>query len=98
MLEFYTDKEILILLGKMAKNNRLAENITQEELADYVGVNRRTIQLFEQGKGISLLYFIRIMKKINLEDDLITLIPDRSEVFDPYKPNNSNQKQRVTKS
>jgi len=57
---------------------RLARNITQAELAREAGVSLRTIGRLEQGKGVSLDTFIRVLIALNLQQHLKTLLPDPS--------------------
>ena len=84
MLDLYTDIEYLELLGNRVKDQRLNRNISQLEMADFCGVNRRTISLFENGKGIHLISFIRILRKLDMDEFLIDFIPELSNI-DPFK-------------
>ncbi len=88
----YTDVEYLQLLGNRIKEQRLKLNIRQQELADFAGVSRNTIRLLENGKGISLLSFIRVLRKLDLDMNLLELIPELSK-DDPFeKKNNTRQR------
>ena len=62
-------------LCKKLESVRLMKNITQAHLADEAGVSRRTISRMENGKGVSLDTFIRVMKALDLTDHLATLVP-----------------------
>lgn len=84
MLELITDTEYLELLGNRVRDKRLQENITQQELADFCGVSRRTISLFEKGNGVNLLSFVRILRKFDLDTSLVELIPEVNDI-DPFK-------------
>lgn len=84
MIDLYTDTEYLELLGKKSKEQRLHQNISQQALADFCGVSRRTIVLFESGKGVHLLTFVRILRKLDLDNELLDLIPDTITI-DPFK-------------
>ncbi|MFK7958289.1 MAG: helix-turn-helix domain-containing protein [Lysobacterales bacterium] len=56
---------------------RLRRNITQSRLAREAGVSRSTItRLVQEGKGISLDSFIRILKALQLAQNLEMLLPD----------------------
>jgi transcriptional regulator with XRE-family HTH domain len=83
MNELYTDVEILELLGQRIKQLRTGRKQSQQELADFCGVSRRTILLFEQGKGISLLSFIRILRNFDLQQEVLSLIPSQPNI-DPF--------------
>ncbi len=54
---------------------RLLKNISQAALAENAGVSRRTISRMENGQGVSLDTFIRVMRALGLTDRLETLIP-----------------------
>lgn len=82
-MDIYTDIEYLKLLGQRSRDQRLALNVSQQELADFCGVSRRTIVLFEKGKGTSMLTFVRILRKLNLDMNLKELVPE-SNLIDPF--------------
>ena len=54
---------------------RLLANISQAALATKAGVSRRTISRMENGQGVSLDTFIRIMQALDLTDHLASLVP-----------------------
>lgn len=55
---------------------RLLKNISQAKLAEAAGVSRRTISRMENGGGISLDTFIRVMQVLNLTDHLTAMLPN----------------------
>ena len=64
-------------LSERIEKIRLKRNITQSRLAREAGVSRSTItRLAQEGKGISLDSFIRVLKALQLADSLGTLLPD----------------------
>jgi transcriptional regulator with XRE-family HTH domain len=52
--------------------------MTQAELASNAGVSTRTINRLENGEGVSLDTFIRVLKALNLQDNLKNFLPDLS--------------------
>lgn len=62
-------------LCKRLESIRLMKNISQAKLAEEAGVSRRTISRMENGKGVSLDTFIRVMQALNLTSQLNALIP-----------------------
>lgn len=88
----YTDVEYLELLGGRIKQQRLNLNISQQELADFAGVSRNTIRLLENGKGIGLLSFVRILRKLDLDMNLLELVPEVSKENPFEKKNNTRQR------
>lgn len=63
-------------LGRRFKYYRVQSGITQEELADKSLVSVSTITRFESGKDIGLIKLIRLLKGLNLDNNLEVLIPD----------------------
>lgn len=86
----YTDVEYLELLGVRIKEQRLNLNISQQELADFAGVSRNTIRLLENGKGIGLLSFVRVLRKLDLDMNLLELIHEVSKE-NPFEKKNSTR-------
>ncbi len=72
-----TSESIEHALGKQLEAIRLSRNITQSQLAKHAGVSRSTItRLAQEGKGISLDSFIRILQALRLHGHLQSLLPD----------------------
>ncbi|NNE42023.1 MAG: helix-turn-helix transcriptional regulator [Marinicaulis sp.] len=69
-------EEVEIALGRRLEEVRLSKNINQTQLAEEAGVSRRTITRLENGKGVSLDTFIRVMRALGVADRLATLLPD----------------------
>lgn len=64
-------------LSRRLEEIRLRRNITQSRLAREAGISRSTMtRLAQPGKGISLDSFIRILKALDLGDNLQALLPD----------------------
>ena len=72
------DGEIMIKVGEKLRQLRINKKLTQQELAQVVGVNRRLIGEIEAGKGTSLLVFIKILKTFNKTDKLLELLESSS--------------------
>lgn len=73
-----TSEQIKSSLCEQLLNIRLARNITQSQLAIEAGVALRTIKKLENGQGVSLDTFIRVMIALRLQQNLKTLLPDPS--------------------
>lgn len=63
-------------LGRRLEQLRLSKNINQSALAKEAGVSRRTITRLENGEGISLDTFIRVMRALGVAERLDALLPD----------------------
>ncbi len=75
--DFASSETIEDALSERIEEIRLKRNITQSRLAREAGVSRSTItRLAQEGKGISLDSFIRVLKALQLADNLGTLLPD----------------------
>jgi DNA-binding XRE family transcriptional regulator len=83
------DGEIMIEVGEKLRQLRINKKLTQQELAQVVGVNRRLIGEIEAGKGTSLLVFIKILKTFNKSDKLLEIL-DSSSISprDMYRKSN----------
>lgn len=62
-------------LGRRAQQQRVGMNLTQIQLAAASGVSARTIERFEAGTSIQLDKLIRILRALQLSDNLDQLIP-----------------------
>jgi transcriptional regulator with XRE-family HTH domain len=65
-------------IGQRLESIRLAQNISQSDLAAEAGVSRRTITRLENGGGISVETLIRIMRALGIANRLEALLPDPS--------------------
>jgi transcriptional regulator with XRE-family HTH domain len=63
-------------LGRQLEKIRLGKNINQTQLAKEAGVSRRTITRLENGEGVSLDTFVRVLQALGIADRLDTLFPD----------------------
>jgi putative transcriptional regulator len=71
-----SDKAILEELGARLRRQRLNQDITQEGLAKKAGVSRTVIQRMEQGEEVVVTGWIRVMRDLNLLDQLDNFLPD----------------------
>lgn len=69
-------KQIETALCHRLEKIRLSRNITQPQLATKSGVSTRTIRRLENGEGISLNTFIRILMALGLQNNLQEILPD----------------------
>lgn len=68
------DGEIMASIGQRLRKLRKGKKLTQQELAEIVGVNRRLIGEIEAGKGTSLLVFVKLLKVFNKSDKLLEIL------------------------
>ena len=63
-------------LGNRLKQARLNKNLTQQEVADKVGISRRTLIAAEQGNA-KLDTFVGIMQVLGIIDQLNLFLPEQ---------------------
>ena len=66
MIDFVTVKEVKLKLGVLCKRKRQSYNMSQEDLAEAIGLSRYTIQKFENGKNATLDTVLKIANHFNL--------------------------------
>ena len=72
-----TDSAILAELGIRLAQKRLAQNLTQLQLAKEAGISQRTVRRLESGAvATQLTAFLRTCRVLNLIDRLELLVPE----------------------
>ena len=71
-----TNKAILGVLGERVNRQRLNQNITQAELSKQAGVGRIVVHRLESGLGCNLESFLRVLRALNLLEQLNTFLPE----------------------
>ena len=65
-----SDNFYLGTIGEFVRSNRIAQDKTQEALAQDAGINRSTVVKLEKGKSINLLSLIQILRVLKRLDIL----------------------------
>lgn len=81
-MKIYGDENNVFLLKEMEeriRDIRIAQNLTQEEMAADIGVSLSTINRIESGTGSTLENFLRILRYLNLTQNLEILIPAQQQ-------------------
>ena len=73
-----SDHAILKEIAGKIKRRRLKQNITQQVLAEKVGLNRTTIRDAEQGKSFGVLTLIRIVRGLDALEELENFLQEPS--------------------
>lgn len=60
------DKAIITIIGEYLKQQRLAINKTQAQIAEDAGINRWTLSNIENGKAITLVSLVQILRALDL--------------------------------
>lgn len=72
-----TDTRVLEELGARLAAERLAQDLTQAQLAEQAGVSKRTVERLEAGAvATQLSTFLRVLRVLGLQDKLDALIPE----------------------
>ncbi|MCC5873746.1 MAG: helix-turn-helix transcriptional regulator [Gammaproteobacteria bacterium] len=74
--ELASSQVIAAELGRRLNELRLAQDLTQVQLAERAGVSRGTVVRLTEGSGVSLDTFIRVMQALGLAGHLAALLPD----------------------
>lgn len=68
---------LLSQLGTRLAELRLAQNLTQAEVAEQAGVSKRTVERLEAGEtATQLSTFLRVCRVLGLQDRLQQLLPE----------------------
>lgn len=76
-----TTDEIAEELAARLRAHRLAQNLTQRELAARAGISHRTLTTFEQSGKVSLDVFLRIVDVLGLSESLSTLFEQKQQTI-----------------
>ena len=78
----HSDQAIAAILGKRLAQARLEQNITQQKLAEEIGLSRLSYRKLENGEG-KLVNFIAALRVLGKVDALALVLPD--EPFSPLQ-------------
>lgn len=72
-----TDEVLMKLIGERLAGLRLAQNLTQQQLAEQAGLGLRTVQRLELGEAATQLSgFIRVCRVLGLVENFGMLVPE----------------------
>ncbi|MBW8060279.1 MAG: helix-turn-helix transcriptional regulator [Solirubrobacterales bacterium] len=71
-----TDDVVLGELGERLARTRLERNLDQGQLAVEAGVSKSTVERLEAGKAVTMPSFVRILRALDLLDQLDRLLPE----------------------
>lgn len=76
MINTVTIKDVKIQLGELCKQKRQIYKMSQQELAEALGLSRYTIQKFESGKNATLDTVLKITNHFDLLNTLHQALKD----------------------
>jgi transcriptional regulator with XRE-family HTH domain len=74
--QLLTDSAVAEELGARLERARLAQNLSQEELAERAGLGRATLQRLERGDAVQLGSLLKVLRVLGLLDALEALVPE----------------------
>jgi transcriptional regulator with XRE-family HTH domain len=78
--DLHSDDAVLAELGRRLERHRLERNWTQEQLAYRAQIGRATLQRLERGRSVQSSSLIRVLRALELLDELDTLVPASLEL------------------
>lgn len=69
------DNAVLDEIGKRLAAHRLAQNLSQKELAAQAGVSLSTLTRLEDGNSVGTSNFIRVLRGLGLLDNMEAMLP-----------------------
>ena len=96
--ELATNDAVLAEIGRRLEQQRLALNLTQEELAAQAGLGRATLQRMERGELSQTVNLVKLLRALDLLDALDEVIPDqvRSPIAELEAERRGHQRRRAT--
>lgn len=61
-----SDAALIETIGAFIKHHRIAQNRTQQEVADSAGINRTTLSFLENGDIVNLSTLIQVLRVLDL--------------------------------
>lgn len=92
-----SDTQILQELGKRIARTRIDRGYSQKQLADHAGVGIGTIPRMEAGKTYNLVSLIRVLRVLQLAENLDQLLPDADVRPSDWLRYNKEAPQRVAR-
>lgn len=75
IMAFANDEKILSEIGARIKASRVRAGKTQAQLAVQSGISKRTVEHIENGESAQFLNIIKILRALNLIQNLETMLP-----------------------
>ena len=71
-----SDETVLAELGRRLRRTRLERNLSQVELAEEAGVERKAVQRIEAGESVRSASLVRLLRALGLIEALDRLVPE----------------------
>ena len=73
--ELQSNDAVLAELGRRLERQRLARNLTQEQMAEQAGIGRATLQRLERGQSVQTTSMIKLLRALDLLQSLDVALP-----------------------
>ncbi len=94
-----TDAATLKEIGQRLASKRIAENLTQEEVAKNAGVSKSTVERIESGNSTQVSNLIRVLRNFSLLEALDKLLPEsENSPLEILRQKKQKKKSRARKS
>ena len=91
------DKNVLNELGRRLREQRLELKVTQADLSEKAGVGKHTLERLESGESTQLSNFIRILRALDLLENINIAIPEVTIKPVEYIKHKEKPRQRARK-
>lgn len=61
-----SDQALSEMIGTFIKQNRLDQNLTQDDVAQRAGISRSTLSLLERGETVTISTLIRVLRVLDV--------------------------------
>lgn len=93
-----TDSEAMQELGKRLQRYRIDSGLSQNELSDMTGISAKTIANLEDGRQTNTLTLIRILRALDLLDNLELIAPPQDNRPIDFLRYNKKAPQRASRN
>lgn len=77
--DLQSNDAVLAELGRRLERQRLARNLTQEQMAEQAGIGRATLQRLERGQSVQTTSMIKLLRALDLLQSLDVALPQTIE-------------------
>ena len=84
-------------LGNRIKLYRISKEMSQQDIADKMGISKRSVARLEQGNSVQIETLFKILLALDIGDNIEMLVPDQTKSPSYYLEKNVKLPKRVRK-
>lgn len=84
-------------LGNRIKLYRISKEMSQQDIADKMGISKRSVARLEQGNSVQIETLFKILFALDIGDNIEMLVPDQTKRPSYYLKKQDNTSKRVRK-